>query len=286
MMILTALQKQIGFNDSERALADYILNNREKVLDYSIQSLSQNTFTSTSTIVRFCRKIGLKGYKDFKIKWSAELQKEYNAITNVNPDFPFTEDDSYKEIQKKILELFTESLQKTHSINSNERMEDAVDLLLSARRIGIFAYGDTYLPALNFQNKMMKIDMPIQLSVLPGENRHLAANFGQNDCAIILSYSGESKNNYFITNILKKNHTCIIVVSANPDSHIASLADLVLPVAKSESKSVKLSTFSSQIAIDYILNTLYGCIFVANYEKNQTKRIESETLLLNDRFDS
>lgn len=77
MMILTALQKQIGFNDSERALADYILNNREKVLDYSIQSLSQNTFTSTSTIVRFCRKIGLKGYKDFKIKWSAELQKEY-----------------------------------------------------------------------------------------------------------------------------------------------------------------------------------------------------------------
>lgn len=286
MLILTALQKQIGFNDSERALADYILKNREEVLDYSIQSLAQNTFTSTSTIVRLCRKIGLKGYKDFKIKWSAELQKDYNGVSNVNPDFPFTEDDSYREIQKKILELFTESLHQTHSIISNNIMEEAVDLLLKARRIGIFAYGDTYLPALNFQNKMMKIDMPVQLAVLPGENRHLAANFGTEDCAIILSYSGESKNNYFITNILKKNGAKIIVVSANPDSHIARLGDLILPVAKNESKSVKLSTFSSQVAIDYILNTLYGCIFVANYEKNQAKRIESETLLLNDRFDS
>ncbi|MFC6463634.1 MurR/RpiR family transcriptional regulator [Marinilactibacillus sp. GCM10026970] len=286
MLISTALQEQKEFNNSEKTLADYILNHRESVLEFSIQTLAQQTFTSTSTIVRFCRKIGLKGYKDFKIKWSAELQKEYNEITNVNPDFPFTEDDTYPEIQKKILELLTESLHQTHAITSNERMGKAVDLLLNAKRIGIFAYGDTYLPALNFQNKLMKIDMPVQLSVIPGENRHLAANFGKEDCALILSYSGESKNNYFITNILKKNKAKILVISANPDSHIARLADLLLPVAKSESTSVKLSTFSSQAAIDFILNTLYGCIFVANYEKNHTKRIESETLLLDDRFDS
>ncbi|MCC5894368.1 MAG: MurR/RpiR family transcriptional regulator [Alkalibacterium sp.] len=284
MSVLADLQSRSHFNASEETVAQYILSHREEVLDLSIQTLSERTYTSPSTIVRLCRKIGLKGFKDFKIKWSAELQKEYNAITNVDPDFPFTEDDSYGEIQKKILELFTDSLNETNQILSNDRMEKAVEYLLQANKIGLFAYGDTYLPALNFQNKLMKIDMSVQLATLPGENRHLATNFKKGDCAIVISYSGESKNNFYITELLNRNEATVIVITGNPASHIASLGDLILPVAKNESQSVKLSTFSSQVAIDYVLNTLYGCLFVSNYEKNQSKRIASETLFLEERF--
>lgn len=284
MSLLADLQNNTHFNASEKAVAHYILKNREQVLNLSIQSLSDHTYTSPSTIVRLCRKIGLKGFKDFKIRWSAELQKEYNAITNVDPDFPFTEDDSYGEIQKKILELFTDSLNKTSQLLSNDRIEKAVEHLLKAQKIGLFAYGDTFLPALNFQNKLMKIDLPVQVATLPGENRHLATNFKKGDCAIVISYSGESKNNYYITQLLKQNEATVIVITGNATSHIALLGDLVLPVAKNESQSVKLSTFSSQAAIDYVLNTLYGCLFVSNYETNQSKRIASETLFLDERF--
>lgn len=284
MSLLTDLKHNEQFNASEKAVAQYIITNKEEVLNLSIQALSELTYTSPSTVVRLCRKIGLKGFKDFKIKWSAELQKEYNAISNVDPDFPFTDDDSYGEIQKKILELFTDSLNQTSQLLSPDKLERAVELLLQADKIGVFAYGDTYLPALNFQNKLMKIDRSVHMAALPGENRHLTTNFRQGDCAIVISYSGESKNNYYITQLLKQNGATIIVITGNPSSHIASLGDLILPVAKSESQSVKLSTFSSQTAIDYVLNTLYGCLFVSNYDKNQSKRIASETLLLDERF--
>jgi DNA-binding MurR/RpiR family transcriptional regulator len=284
MSLLTDLKHKEQFNASEKAVAQYIITNKEEVLNLSIQALSELTYTSPSTVVRLCRKIGLKGFKDFKIKWSAELQKEYNAISNVDPDFPFTDDDSYGEIQKKILELFTDSLNQTSQLLSPDKLERAVELLLQADKIGVFAYGDTYLPALNFQNKLMKIDRSVHMAALPGENRHLTTNFRQGDCAIVISYSGESKNNYYITQLLKQNGATIIVITGNPSSHIASLGDLILPVAKSESQSVKLSTFSSQTAIDYVLNTLYGCLFVSNYDKNQSKRIASETLLLDERF--
>ncbi len=284
MSLLAELQNTAHFNASEETVAQYILTNREQVLEMSIQTLSEHTYTSPSTIVRLCRKMGLKGFKDFKIKWSAELQKEYNAITNVDPDFPFTEDDAYGEIQKKILDLFTDSLNVTSQILSNDRVEKAVEYLLQANKIGIFAYGDTFLPALNFQNKLMKIDLPVHIAALPGENRHLATNFHEGDCAIVISYSGESKNNFYITQLLKQNEATVIVITGNTSSHIALLADMVLPVAKNESQSVKLSTFSSQVAIDYVLNTLYGCLFVSNYEKNQSKRIASETLFLDERF--
>lgn len=285
MQILSALAQQDNFNESEKMLAQYILSQPEEILHQSIQSISKATFTSTSTIFRLCRKIGLKGFKDFKIRLAAELQMKYNDISNINPDFPFTEDDSYSEITKKVHELFKESLNQTYALTQAEKTEAAVNMLLNAERIGIFAYGDTFLPALNFQNKMMKIEHSVQIAWLPGEDQHLATNLGPKDCGIVLSYSGESKNNYFITRLLKKNRANILVISAHPDSHIAKLANLVLQIPKSESQTVKLSTFSSQPAIDYMLNTLYACIFVANYEKNQQKRINSETLFLNNRFD-
>lgn len=285
MNIMSALQEQKKFNNSEKLLADYILEKKEKVLEQSIQQLSEETFTSTSTIFRLCQKIGLKGFKDFKIRLAAELQINYNNISNINPDFPFNKGDAYGELPKKVLELFTESLQKTYAAIDKKRLEEAVAIILEAKKVGIFAHGDTFLPALNFQNKMMKISHSVQIATLPGEDRHLATNFGEEDCAIVLSYSGESKDTYVITKILKQNKTKLIVVSAYPESHIARLAQLVLTVAKNESQSVKLSTFSSQIAIDYMLNILYACIFMSNYEVNQSKRVASEMMFLNTRFE-
>ncbi|WP_077613048.1 MurR/RpiR family transcriptional regulator [Clostridium sp. Marseille-P2415] len=73
MPIISNLEKAKQFNSSERIISQYILKNKDLILEMSIQELALNTNSSTSTIVRLCRKIGLKGYKDFKIKFSAEL---------------------------------------------------------------------------------------------------------------------------------------------------------------------------------------------------------------------
>lgn len=284
MYILKMLKEQRNFNDSEKILADYILENPQTVLEQSIQKLAQATFTSTSTIVRLCRKIGLKGFKDFRIKLAADLQMKYDESLDVDPDFPFSKNDSYKEIGQKLRSLYIESLDRTFALSSNENIEQIVDILLNAEKIGIFAYGDTFIPAMNFQNKMMKIGYGVQISNIPGENRHLATNFSPKDCVIVLSYSGESKNNYYITKILKRQRTKIIVITANPDSHIGVLGDLILPVFKNESKRIKISTFSSQISIDFALNTLFAAIFTYNFDFNTQKRIMSETLFSNERF--
>ncbi|WP_027108770.1 MurR/RpiR family transcriptional regulator [Lacticigenium naphthae] len=284
MSILTDLKEKKRFNESEKQLADFVIQNKNDMIYFSIQELAQKNYTSTSTIVRLCRKIGLKGYKDFKIKLAVELQKEYNIPATVDPDFPFNEDLTYQEIQKIILDLTTRSLHETYASLSAELVEEAVNMISGAHQLAIFGYGDAFLPALNFQNKMMKIGEYVQHTLLPGENRHLANNLTKEDCAIVLSYSGESKDTYFLTKILHQRGVKIIVVSAHRTSHIAQLSSLLLPITKSESSSVKLTTFSSQAAIDYVLNTVYGCIFVSNYDKNQMKRIDAEKLLLDTRF--
>ncbi|WP_338232412.1 MurR/RpiR family transcriptional regulator [Companilactobacillus muriivasis] len=284
MTIIYQLTKADKFNGSEKQLADYILKNKESVINQSIQSLATATFSSTSTIVRLCRKIGLKGYKDFKIKLSAELQQHYNDISAVNPDFPFTEDDSNKEIAQKLLELMQTSLKQTSELLTNDLLEHAVRDIFQSRKLGIFAYGDTYISALSFQNKLMKINLNANLPSLTEESKFMAANYTKNDCAILISYSGQSKNTYQLAQILRLNGVKIITITSDKTSKIAKLSDIVLPVANTESNTVKISPFASQVGIEYVLNTLYSCLFVANYDENQRHRLASEKLFADSRF--
>ncbi|WP_166667139.1 MurR/RpiR family transcriptional regulator [Companilactobacillus nuruki] len=284
MTIIDQLSSTQNFNGSEKELASFILKNKEQVINLSIQKLATDTFTSTSTIVRLCRKIGLKGYKDFKIKLSAELQQHYNNISTIDPDFPFTEDDSNKEISQRILKLMKDSLNKTSQSLTNELLEQAVREITQAKKIGLFAYGDTYISALSFQNKLMKINYQVNLPILSDESKFLAANFTKNDCTILISYSGRSKTTFELAKILRLNGCQIITVTSDANSEIAKLSDLILPVANFESKDLKISPFASQVAIEYVLNSLYSCLFVANYDKNQRHRLASEKLFSDSRF--
>lgn len=284
MTILFALKQQKDFNPTEKQIAEAILENPEKILTQSIHDLAAETFSSTSSIIRLCRKIGLDGFKAFKRQLTAELAQYTEQHQYIDPDFPFLKEDAYTEITDKLKELSIRSLHQTADLFSDELFASCIDYLKRAKKVGIFAYGDTALPALNFQNKMMKIGYHLLSSRVPGEDHHLSNSLDEADCAILLSYSGESKNTYQIARLLKSRNVPIIVITAYPNSHIGQLANLILPVAKNESTDVKLSTFSSQISIDYTLNSLYSCIFVTDYERNKNKRIQAEKLFLDDRF--
>lgn len=71
---MTQLEFALDFTHAEVEIAHYILNHGEDVLNLSSKELAKRTYTSPATIVRLCRKLGLEGYNDFKIKYSAELQ--------------------------------------------------------------------------------------------------------------------------------------------------------------------------------------------------------------------
>ena len=94
MSIMTQLEFELDFSHSEKEIAHYILNEGEKVLNLSIKELAKKTYTSPATIVRLCHKLGLEGYGDFKIKYSAELQFDLAHTDRIDVNFPFNEEDN------------------------------------------------------------------------------------------------------------------------------------------------------------------------------------------------
>ena len=86
---MTQLEFELEFSESEKEIARYILNHGDDVLSMSVKELAKNTYTSPATIVRLCKKIGLEGYNDFKIKYSAELQYDLHHSNRIDVNFPF-----------------------------------------------------------------------------------------------------------------------------------------------------------------------------------------------------
>ena len=54
----------------ERRIADFVLDNAQLLRDYSSQQLANALGISQSSVVKFCQKLGFKGYPDLKLSIS------------------------------------------------------------------------------------------------------------------------------------------------------------------------------------------------------------------------
>ena len=64
------------YTKTERKIADYILKKPGGVLFMSITELAEECGVAEASIHRFCRKVGAKGYQEFKMKLSLSTMPE------------------------------------------------------------------------------------------------------------------------------------------------------------------------------------------------------------------
>ena len=62
-----------SLNPTERLIADCVLADPERVITSSIADIKQYSGASVGSIVIFCRRLGLKGFADFKIALARDL---------------------------------------------------------------------------------------------------------------------------------------------------------------------------------------------------------------------
>ncbi len=272
MSIMTQLEFELEFSHSEKEIARYILKNGEEVLTMSVKQLAKNTYTSPATIVRLCKKIGLEGYNDFKIKYSAELQYDLHHANRIDVNFPFENDDSYPLIAHKLATLSQEVITDTIQLIDFQQLEDIVNLLYQYHDIDIYGSGNSMLAAMSFQHKMMRINRNINLKVLQGEQAFMSYNSNEKHIAIIISYSGETNELIQIAQTLQEKKTPTIIITSIGDNRLSHYGQYLLNIGSREKIFTKIAPFASQISMEFILNTIFSCLFQKDYEKNiQTK---------------
>lgn len=268
MSLLKKLQAKQNFTDTEERIADYILANLEDVPDMVIQQLADQTFTSHSAIIRLSQKLGFSGYRSFKVALIHDIQSDKPAPTIVDPNFPFLPMDSPMAIAKKMADLTIETVRKTLVKLEKDKLNKAVDLLEKADKIFLFATGDSQIRARSYQNKFIKINKHLIIGDEYGESAWNALSMSKNDCALFISYGGNSPTHKKIIKYLNSMKIPCILLTANTEQETSKLCDLVIEVPYDEFDFFKVGTFSSQISFEYILDTLFSILYAREYTKN------------------
>ena len=72
--IFAAISRRYGtFTRMEQSIADYVLEHGKDVLSMSISTLAQECNVVDSTVFRFCRTLGVSGYRDFRTALAVSL---------------------------------------------------------------------------------------------------------------------------------------------------------------------------------------------------------------------
>ena len=270
---MTQLEFELEFSESEKEIAKYILNHGEAVLSMSVKELAKHTYTSPATIVRLCKKIGLEGYNDFKIKYSAELQYDLQHTDRIDVNFPFQKDDSHPLICHKLASLSQEVIADTVKLIDFNQLHQIVDLIYHYPTIDIYGSGNSLLAAMSFQHKMMRISRDVNLRVLHGEQIFMSYNTNPDRIGMIISYSGETNEVIQIAQTLKEKKTPLIVLTSIGDNRIYHYADYILNIGSREKIFTKIAPFASQISMEYLLNVIFSCLFQKDYEQNIQNKV-------------
>ena len=280
------LEKRIELCDSmtplESEIASYILNNKNVVTKLKIQELADILFISKSAIHRFVKKIGFNGFNDLKVsiaKENADLL-ENNSYINVN--YPFQAKDNPRQIAFKLLELYEKAIKDTFEYVDLDQIKAVSQLIDSADVIDVYTHAHNSNIAENFQDKMLTIGKSVncpssfynqRLTVLASDQKHVA---------IILSYSGKAT---FILPIVKKLYekgVKVIQIGKAGSNYYSQYVTYHLSISDSENNRDRMSQFSSHIAMQYIMDVLYGCIYNVRRKKN-TKYIYDSIDYMDDR---
>ena len=247
-----------SFTKAEKKVADLVLSEPKKVMYMSIIDLACTCGVGDTTVFRFCKDLNLKGYQDFRIALAQSVTNDENETSTVDADISL--EDSVDHLTTKILQSNIAALNETCELTDAGRVEQAVDWMIKARRILFFGVGTSLLTAMDAKNLFMRILPKVEVAMDSHMQAMSAALMGPEDVAIVISYSGSTKDTYHAAELAQKAGAGIIAITRFEKSPLTRLADLVLLCGANEGP-LQGGALSSKMAQLYVLNILYFEMF-------------------------
>lgn len=241
---------------SESKLAKFTLSSPNAVRDLSSQELANVVGVSQSAVVKFAQKLGYKGYPAFKLGVLDALNSDQ---PDTNLTGKITLKDNLAQIAEKLLSSKHAVLNETMRLNGEEAIEQAVDLIKSAKRILICGLGGSALVGKDFSYKLQKLG----LFAVEEPDCHaqlvFASTMGKSDLVFAISESGSTREIVNVVNQASQNQTKIITVTRFGDTAISSMADVKL-YSVAEEESTRLSSILARTAQEFIIDVLFIAI--------------------------
>lgn len=225
-----------SLNELELAVYEYVMQHKSAISYMRIRELAAEAHVSTTTVLRFCKKMGCDGYAEFKLR-----MKEYNGLKKI---VMLSEDMS--EIRAFFERIETDKFQ--------QKLEEAAAMIAKTERVifvGIGSSGHVGQYAARCFTNLGKFSLYISDPFYPINMKDAVST-----AAIILSVSGESEQVVKIANGLKRSNCRIISITNTEQSTISKMSDVNLSYYITMRRDEENVDYTSQIPVMCIVELL------------------------------
>lgn len=267
------------FFEAEKKIANYIMNNKEKVIEMTIGELAIQSGTSEATVSRFCKKCNMKGFHHLKISLAKEIAESSQNSIPISNDIDKL---NIGQSLQNILANKTEELKQTVSMINNKKFEEILDIIENAKSVQMVAVGNTIPVALDGTYKFNQIGIPTVSNTIWETQLAYSYNLTEKDVVIAISNSGASKRLMTIIEVANKNGAKTISITNNEDSPIAKASTYHITTATRE-KLFMDEYYFSRVCAFMVIEILY--LFLTVEKKNAYENISRhEQSIADDKF--
>lgn len=252
------------FSPKEMKLGEYILQNSDGLTKLSITQLAERSGVSEASIVRFCKRLGLKGYQELKVSISAETAVSGSGRKSIHDNIGT--EDCTSTILQKISKGNMDAIDSTLKVLDALELDKAVNALQSAKRILLFGSGASSIVAMDAQYKFMRINMEAIMYFDTHMQLTVASNSREGDVAIGISNSGKTIDVVKCLEMARGKGAKTICITQYGNSEILHASDIKLFTACIDN-NFRSGAMASRIAQLNIIDSLFVGVACKNYDR-------------------
>lgn len=245
--------------NSQRKVANYISGNIDKIAFYTLDELASKIDVSTTTIIRFARKLGFNGYSDMQQSIQNDVMGKVSLPERLNASINVEQDDLLTLSIKNDLANINSTIEKL----SDDILQEAINAIVKAKKVYILGLRSAFSMAFYMESRLGQIKKGVHLvqgigMLFPEET--IDASHG--DLCIVYLFPRYTKMTINVVSWLRKKGVKILMITSQVNPSINIHADILLPCAVDS-----ISFKSSFVAPMCITNYLVAAVALKNCDE-------------------
>lgn len=277
MNVLLKMKRIKDLSPSERQVVNFILSDPERAANMGIVEIAKRTYTSTSTVMRVTKKLGLAGFVEFRLQLATDLKEYLDTTLLFRHQEPIDSEDTMANIIDKVTSNNVHAVLDVKKFNPLPVFEKVVEMMSEAKQIDFYGSGVSNLICHDAMVKALRLGVSSTAYSYYSEMAMLARTCTSDHLAIILSYTGQTEDTLRVAQYLKKGGVPSVSITSHTDNALLELCSVNLFVGSSESV-YRVGGMSSRLSSQHLLDILFSGYMNQNF--HQLQEMIDKTFLL------
>jgi RpiR family carbohydrate utilization transcriptional regulator len=244
-------QKRGELSRTEQKVAEWILRHPRQAAGATLREVAEATGASEPTVVRFCRHVGLGGFRELTLRLTEALSRPASYV-----HAGVTADDSLGDAVAKVLDSSIQALLDVRSELGSMPLDRAVAAMAGARQLVFAGLGASGHVASDARHKFFRLGIPASVFTDAPGLIQFAAIAGPGDVLVIVSYTGDWPEVIDTATLARDNGATVIAIT-DPAAPLATGVDILVPCRVLEDTSIytPMSARLAQLALFDALHT-------------------------------